>query len=170
MNNGMNEFDELLMNMQGIRGLKNYAINQCAIYATKKFRKHFGIDMSITDAFTVQTVTKWIKKYDKDFKNHLANPYDNSNGNSTSEIINDKFFVKLRKDTCMYLASLSIQDSMMEATQDYSCIYSVRNAMHILMNYPFLLKTIKCQITQYILYPVAMMELEDLIGLQQHSN
>ena len=123
MNNGMNEFDELLMNMQGIRGLKNYAINQCAIYATKKFRKHFGIDMNITDAFTVQTVTKWIKKYDKDFKNHLANPYDNSNGNSTSEIINDKFFVKLRKDTFMYVSGKLIDSRFNDGSNPRLFLY-----------------------------------------------
>lgn len=99
-----NEIDELIFGINGLRGLKNYAITEGVTYAVRSVRKHFGIDMTITNPRVIRTATLWIKKYDSNFIDHISNPYDLRKVEVHDEIINDKFFVILRKDTFMYIS------------------------------------------------------------------
>ena len=97
----LNEIDTMIMNMQGFRGIKNTLITESTLYGVRKFRKHFGIDMEVTNQFQVRIVTDWIRKYDKNFLEHISNPYDKKD---IDPIINQKFFIKLRKDTFMFVS------------------------------------------------------------------
>lgn len=97
----MNEIDTIIMNMQGFRGIKNMVITEGMSYGVRKFRKHFGIDMEVTNPYQVKLVTEWVKKYDKNFIDHISNPFDTK---ENDPIINQKFFVKLRRDTYLFVS------------------------------------------------------------------
>lgn len=103
----LNEIDQLVLRAQGIKGIKNELMSEGLIYLVKKFRKHFGIDMEMRMPYQVVAASEWIEKYDKKFKSHIMNPYERDKaiaGNRGAGIINEKFIVKLRNDTYMYVS------------------------------------------------------------------
>lgn len=93
-------FEETLVKTYGLRGLKNQAVTNAVLYALRKMKTHFGVDMKIQEPSQVKAATKWIERYDKNFKSHISNPYMlNSKIAYNDPIIEGTFIIKLTKAT-----------------------------------------------------------------------
>ena len=93
-------FEETLVKTYGLKGLKNQAVTNAVLYALRKMKTHFGVDMKIQEPSQVEAATKWIEKYDKNFKSHISNPYMlNSKIAYNDPIIDGTFIIKLTKAT-----------------------------------------------------------------------
>lgn len=93
-------FEETLVKTYGLKGLKNQAVTNAVLYALRKMKTHFGVDMKIQEPSQVEATTKWIERYDKNFKSHISNPYMiNSKIAYNDPIIDGTFIIKLTKAT-----------------------------------------------------------------------
>lgn len=118
-------FDELIIRSQGIKGLKNQAITSMLMYSIRKVKTHFGVDMSFRDQGQVRAAIKWIEKYDKNFKSHIANPYLlGSKIASQDPIIDRSFIIKLTTRTYAFVSG-KISKSPQRDGERYSNIISM---------------------------------------------
>ena len=105
-------FEKMVIKSQGIKGLKNQVISNILLYSLRKIKIHFGVDMKFRDPSQIKAVTKWIKRYDKNFKNHIANPYLlGSKISSQDPIIDGSFIIKIEKATWVFVSSSNIEES-----------------------------------------------------------
>lgn len=144
MSNSLNTktIADAMISAQGIKGLKNQAITYTVNHCLDRMKKHFGISMEF-DSKQSQIVIEWIKKYDDNFKNHIANPYIDISGNKLKKenpVINGDFVVKLEKATYLFVTGMYTQD----------IDNSIRS--QILSIYFFGKKSMKwfCKLTKYI--------------------
>ena len=96
-------FEKVIVNSQGISGIKNRIINNSIIYGARKIKNHFGIDMKFRFAGEVRGAIEWIKKYDKKFKSHISNPYNQGSVINKDPIIDGMFIIKLDKATYAFI-------------------------------------------------------------------
>ena len=81
---------------------KNKMIKSTVQMVGDKIKNKFGIEY-IADCASFDMVNEFLKKYDRNYKNHLQNPmFENTAVSRFPEIINKTFIVKLRNDTFLY--------------------------------------------------------------------
>ena len=97
-------FEETLLRSYGLKGLKNPAIANATLYALRNIKIHFGVDMKFSEPGQVKAAIQWIKRYDDNFKNHIANPYMmNSKISHQDPLIDRTFIIKLTKATWVFV-------------------------------------------------------------------
>ena len=118
----LNEIDQLILRANGLNGLKNTLMSEGVIYGIKRFRKHFGIDMEATNPAQIKIITEWIKKYDRNFMRHVTNPYEIESKRVHNDLIGEKFVIRLRKDTFMYVSG-NVHDDPTSPSQGKLFLY-----------------------------------------------
>lgn len=106
-------------NYISINTIKNLAINKGIDWGSKKLKNKFGLDMTLNQSNTIEAVTKWIKKRDKNFKNHISNPFslDNIHGDELPNLYGE-FIIKLDKATYLYVkAEENLKDRSSRTTK-----------------------------------------------------
>lgn len=98
-------FEKELLKTMGVKGLINQAYSNTLLYAIRKIKTHFGVDMKFCDPGQVAAVIQWIEKYDNNFKSHIANPYLlNNKLSKQGPIIDRSFMIKLDKATWAFIS------------------------------------------------------------------
>lgn len=88
--NKMENLEDLIINSQGINGIKNTLISKSIKYIFNRFKNNIGIEMIFDNNTDIKNITKIIKKYDKNFNYHIANSYEKQN-----PIINNSFILNI---------------------------------------------------------------------------
>lgn len=98
-------FEKELLKTMGVKGLVNQAYSNTLLYAIRKVKTHFGVDMKFCDPGQVAAVIQWIEKYDNNFKSHIENPYLlNNKLSKQGPIIDRSFMIKLDKATWTFIS------------------------------------------------------------------
>lgn len=89
---------------------KNKMVRSTVQMVGDKIKNKFGIEY-IADCASFNMVNEFLKKYDRNYKNHLQNPmFENTAVSRFPEIIEKPFIVKLRNDTFLYCNRFNRQD------------------------------------------------------------
>lgn len=103
----MYSIEDAIMDSQGLTGIKNKAIREGTYMLLRNLKNKFGIDMTLFDSFSTNTATKWIQHYDKNFKNHIENPYNMQHKGKKqmrSLFINSKFIINLGNNSFLFVS------------------------------------------------------------------
>lgn len=110
-----------LASTAGLKGLKNQFISDGVIYILRRIKNNLGINMTFTDRGQIRTVLKWIEKKDKNFKNHISNPYMiGSKIANTDPIIEGSFIIKLNKATYAFISGELVERQSSDPTNTIS--------------------------------------------------
>lgn len=101
------ELERILKGNQGLRGMANNIENKIIVYQSKKIKAKFGIEMKITDGAEIRIITEWIKRYDKNFEHHIANPYILRNTKFNEPVLDSCFIIKITEATYVYIDATS---------------------------------------------------------------
>lgn len=69
----------------------------------KRVKSRFGIEIELVNSVEIKAVVEWIKKYDKKFKYHIANPHAMSSSKSNDYILSGVFIIKIMKATYLFV-------------------------------------------------------------------
>lgn len=97
-------FEKMIINSQGITGIKNRIVNNSIMYAARKVKTHFGIDMKFNTVNEIKGAINWIQKYDKKFRSHISNPYSQGSIINKEPVIEGMFIIKLDKATYAFVS------------------------------------------------------------------
>lgn len=109
-NKNSKENKNIMMINSIVNEYKNKMIKSTVQMVGDKIKNKFGIEY-IADCASFDMVNEFLKKYDRNYKNHLQNPmFENTAVSRFPEIIEKPFIVKLRNDTFLYCNRFNRQD------------------------------------------------------------